>query len=217
MSNGVFIVKSTVVLAAVIASGVSTSVAAQSLENMSVEAGLSTLGFYIAPKMDVSPQWQVRVPLYLGSVSDTFDVDGSDIRGKLTSNSIAMVGDYAIGNSGLRVSGGVSFGGYKLEGSASTLTIEGNRYDGNFASTIEQRNTVAPVLAVGYARDLGENWGIMAEVGARFTSLKVSTTGQEVLDPVVRNQFNFDLEQANRDLRDVKILPFVTLGVTYKF
>lgn len=209
--------KSPVILAAVIATGLSTSVAAQSLENLSVEAGLSTLGFYIAPKMDVAPQWQVRVPLYLGSVSDTFDVDGSDISGKLTSNSIAVMGDYAIGNSGLRVSGGVSFGGYKLEGSATSLTVEGNRYNTNFTAKLEQKNDIAPVLAVGYARDLGENWGFMAEIGARFTSFEFSTTGQEALTPVLRNQFDADLAQANRDLSDVKVLPFITLGVTYKF
>ena len=211
--------KSPLILAALLASGLSTSVAAQSLETLSVEAGLSTLGLYIAPKVDVAPQWQVRVPLYLGSVSDTFDVDGSDIRGKLTSNSIAVMGDYAIGSSGLRLSGGVSFGGYKLEGSASTLTIEGRRYTSptNFTAKLEQKNDIAPVLAVGYARDLGENWGFMAEIGARFTSFEFSATGQEALDPVLRNQFNADLAQANRDLSDVKVLPFITLGVTYNF
>jgi hypothetical protein len=210
-------VKSPLILAALLATGLSTSVAAQSLEALSVEAGLSTLGLYIAPKMDVAPQWQVRVPLYLGSVSDTFDVDGSDIRGKLTSNSIAVMGDYAIGNSGLRVSGGVSFGGYKLEGSATSLTVEGNRYNTNFTAKLEQKNDIAPVLAVGYARDLGENWGFMAEIGARFTSFEFSTTGQEALTPVLRNQFDADLAQVNRDLSDVKVLPFITLGVTYKF
>ena len=209
--------KSPLILAALMASGLSTSVAAQSLENLSVEAGLSTLGLYIAPKIDVAPQWQVRVPLYLGSVSDTFDVDGSDISGKLTSNSIAVMGDYAIGTSGLRLSGGVSFGGYKLEGSASSLTIEGNSYNANFTAKLEQKNDIAPVLAVGYARDLGENWGFMAEIGARFTSFELTTTGQEALAPVLRNQFDADLAQANRDLSDAKILPFITLGVTYKF
>lgn len=211
--------KSPLILAALLASGLSTSVAAQSLETLSVEAGLSTLGLYIAPKVDVAPQWQVRVPLYLGSVSDTFDVDGSDISGKLTSNSIAVMGDYAIGNSGLRVSGGVSFGGYKLEGSANTLTIEGTRYTSptNFTAKLEQKNDIAPVVAVGYARDLGENWGFMAEIGVRVTSFEFSATGQNALTPALRDQFNADLAQANRDLSDVKVLPFITLGVTYKF
>ena len=209
--------KSPLILAALLASGLSTSVAAQSLETLSVEAGLSTLGLYIAPKVDVAPQWQVRVPLYLGSVSDTFDVDGSDITGKLTSNSIAVMGDYAIGSSGLRLSGGVSFGGYKLEGSANSLTIEGRPYSANFTAKLEQKNDIAPVLAVGYARDLGENWGFMAEIGARFTSFELTTTGQDALLPGDRNQFNADLAQVNRDLSDVKVLPFITLGITYNF
>jgi hypothetical protein len=199
-------------------SGIATSVAAQSLEDLSVEAGLSTLGVYIAPKFDVAPQWQARVPLYLGSVSDTFDVDGNDVAGKFTSNSIALMADYAIGNAGFRLSGGVSIGGYNLEGSTSNLTIEGNTYSGSFSAELKQKNEVAPVLAIGYARPLGESWGIVAEIGARITSLEISTTGQDAIaDAAERARFDADLAQANRDLSDVKFLPFVTLGVSYNF
>lgn len=205
-------------LATLMMSGIATSVAAQSLEDLSVEAGLSTLGVYIAPKFDVAPKWQARVPLYLGSVSDTFDVDGNDVAGKFTSNSIALMADYAIGNAGFRLSGGVSFGGYKLEGSASNLTIEGNTYSGSFSAELKQKNEIAPVLAVGYTLPLGENWGIVAEIGARITSLEISTTGQDLIaDAAERAQFNADLAQANRDLSDVKFLHFVTLGVSYNF
>ena len=65
---------------------------------------------------------------------------------------------------------------------------------------------------------MGENWGIVAEIGARITSLEISTTGQDLIaDAAERAQFNADLAQANRDLSDVKFLPFVTLGVSYNF
>ncbi|MDP5335439.1 MAG: hypothetical protein NWT12_16170 [Paracoccaceae bacterium] len=201
-----------------LASGAATGAAAQSLENIQIEGGLSTLGLYIAPKLDIAGPWGARLPLYLGSFSDSFDVDGNDIDGKLTSNSAAIMADYSLGNSGLRLSGGLSFGGYQLEGTASTLTIEGNTYTGNFAAELKQKRDVAPVLAIGYARTLGNNWGIVAEIGARFTSLELTTTGQDsITNPTERAQFDADLAQANSDLSDIKILPFVTLGVSYKF
>ena len=201
-----------------LASGVASGASAQRLENITIEGGLSTLGLYIAPKLDIAGPWGARAALYLGSFSDNFDVDGNDIDGKLTSNSGAIMADYSLGNSGLRLSGGLSLGGYQLEGTATTLTIEGNTYTGNFAAELKQKRDVAPVLAIGYARTLGNNWGIVAEIGARFTSLELTTTGQDsITNPTERAQFDADLAQANSDLSDIKILPFITLGVSYKF
>ena len=57
----------------------------------------------------------------------------------------------------------------------------------------------------------------MAELGARITSLEVSTTGQDALNATDRAQFDADLAQVNSDLSDIKVLPFITLGVSYKF
>jgi hypothetical protein len=205
-------------LAFVASAALATSAAAQSLDDVTVEAGLSTLGFYIAPKIEIAPSITARAPIYLGSYSDTFDLDGNDVRGKLTSNSVALMGDYALGNAGFRLSAGVSVGGYELEGRASTLTIEGNTYTGDFTAKLKQKRNVAPVIAVGYARTLGDNWGFVAELGARITSLEVSTTGQDqITNPAERAQFDADLAQVNRDLRDMKVVPFLTLGVSYKF
>ncbi|OZB20018.1 MAG: hypothetical protein B7X55_01760 [Rhodobacterales bacterium 34-62-10] len=201
-----------------ITAATATGAAAQTLEGLSLETGLSTLGFYIAPKMDIAPQWQARAPLYLGSFSDNFDLDGSRVDGKLTSNSIALMADYKLGDAGFRLSGGVALGGYKLEGTATSLTIEGNTYTGNFTAKLQQKNDLAPVLAVGYARDFGNNWGFVAELGARITTFEITTTGQDAItNPAERAQFDADLAQANRDLEDMKLLPFLTLGVSYRF
>jgi hypothetical protein len=206
------------IFAAIIGAATATGTSAQTLEGISLETGLSTLGFYIAPKIDINPQWQARAPLYLGSHSDNFDLDGSTVDGKLSSNSLALMADYKLGDAGFRLSGGVSLGGYKLEGSATSLTIEGNTYTGNFTAKLEQKNELAPVLAIGYARDFGNSWGFVAELGARFTSFEVSTTGQDAItNPAERAQFDADLAQANRDLSDIKLLPFLTLGVSYRF
>lgn len=210
--------KKSIALALSITAATATGAAAQTLEGLSLETGLSTLGFYIAPKMDIAPQWQARAPLYLGSFSDNFDLDGSRVDGKLTSNSIALMADYKLGDAGFRLSGGVSLGGYKLEGTATSLTIEGNTYTGNFTAKLQQKNDLAPVLAVGYARDFGNNWGFVAELGARITTFEISTTGQDAItNPAERAQFDADLAQANRDLEDMKLLPFLTLGVSYRF
>lgn len=210
--------KRTMSLATLLMSGLAASASAQSVEDVSFEGGLSTLGLYIAPKIEITPQWQARAPIYLGALSDTFDVDGSDVTGKLTTNSAALMADYSLGGAGFRLSGGLSFGGYKLEGRATTLNIDGNSYTGNFTAELKQKRDVSPVLAIGYTRSLGNNWGIVAEIGARITSLELTTSGQDMItNPSERAQFDADLAQVNRDLSDVSILPFVTLGVSYNF
>ena len=202
---------------AILASTIAGSASAQSMDNFSLEAGLSTLGFYIAPKAEIAPQWQIRAPLYLGRFSGTFDADGNDIRGRLTTNSVALMADYSLGRAGFRLSGGVSYGGYKLTGNTTTLTLEGTDYTGDFTAKIKQKQEFAPVLAIGYTRDLGSNWGFVAELGARFTSFEVSTTGQDALPAAERAQFDADLAKVNSDLSDHKVLPFLTLGVSYSF
>ncbi len=206
---------------AVALSGLDASAAAQGIENFEVETGLSTLGIYIAPKVDVAPRWQMRAPIYLGTLSDTFDASRNDIRteidGKITFNSVGLMADYKLGNAGFRLSGGVAIGGVKLEGSTDRLTLEGMDYRADFSVTVTPTNNMAPVLAAGFAGNLGENWGILAELGARITSFQISTTGQEALPAPARAQFEADLARVNSDLRDIRFLPFLTLGVTLRF
>lgn len=217
--------KSALSALAVVVSGLTASATAQSRENVSIEAGMSALGFpgiysigyYVAPTIQIAPRLHLRTAMYFGSVSDTFDVDGSEIDGKPVANSVAFMGDYYIGDLGFRLSGGVSVGAYKFEGTTTTLTIEDIDYNANFTAKVEQDRNVAPVFAVGYARDLGSNFGVVAEAGARITSLEISTTGQEALDAADRAQFEDDLAQANRDLSKIKVLPFVTLGAVFRF
>ena len=50
-----------------------------------------------------------------------------------------------------------------------------------------------------------------------FTSFQISTTGQEALPAPERAQFEADLARVNSDLRDIRFLPFLTLGVTLRF
>lgn len=209
--------KKTTLLTCLLSAVLATTASAESVQMPAVEAGLSTLGLYVAPKIDLAPNWQARAPIYLGRFADTFDLEGNDVAGRLTSNSVALMGDYCIAGSNFRVSGGLSLGGYVLKGSATNPTLEGNSYTGTFTTTLKQKRNVAPVLSVGYASTFGQNWGFVAELGARVTSMSLSATGQEALAPADRDQFNADVAQINRDLGDVKLLPFVTIGFSYQF
>lgn len=182
-----------------------------------LETGLSTLGLFVAPDFAVSQQFRVRTPIYFGSLSDTFDADGNDVDGSLDFTSGAVIADYYVGEAGFRVSGGLSFGGYDLTGNITDPTLDGRTYSGDFTVNMQQTNEIAPVVAVGYRRDLGNNWGVAAELGARVSSLSVSTTGQENLSATDRADFDADIADVNSDLDDFGLVPFISIGVSFRF
>ena len=182
-----------------------------------VETGLSTLGIYVAPTATHTDSISFRVPLYLASISRDFKYDGNNISGDFTTNSMALMADYALGGSGFRVSGGLALGGYALEATITDPSLNGRTYDGTFTATLEQADKVAPVVSVGYTRKLGERIGFMTEFGARITDMELSTTGQELLSEPDRLDFEEDIADINNDLGGLGFIPFLTIGVTYSF
>lgn len=187
------------------------------LTNIGVEAGLSTLGLYVAPRAEITPKWGVRAPLYYASFDDSFDVEGSTLDGSLKVGSFGLVADYHPTGGGFRLSGGLAIGGYDVDGASDTLTLDGTGYNGNFVAKFEQRSTVAPVISMGYAGRATSGWAGVAELGLRVTSMQLSVTGQEALPAAQRADFETDLATVNDDLKKLGVLPFANLALAYRF
>ncbi len=196
---------------------IALSASASHATDIKFEAGLSTMGLYAAPSFGITDNTRIRTPLYLGRVSRDVTAEGNTLDATINSFSAAVMADYYLGTSGLRVSGGLSLGGYRLNGSVNNPTLDGITYDGSFTADIRQRRNVAPVLALGYSQTIGENFGLMFEVGGRFTSMRLTTTGQESLGAADRATFDDSIADINRDLRDFPVVPFLSLGFTYRF
>jgi hypothetical protein len=192
----------------------STSAHAQ---DMGVETGVSSLGFYIAPDMEVADSIRVRAPLYFASTKSTFDYDGNDIDTSLSITSPSILADYYLGESGFRISAGIAIGGYTFDGDMTNPTLDGVAFNGDFGLKVEQDNKVAPILAIGYRYAFDENWGVSAELGARITTLKLSTTGQETLTGQDRIDFDESIAEINDDLADYQAIPYLSLGLSYRF
>ena len=63
-------------------------------QNITAEAGLSTLGLYAAPVYEMSENIDIRVPLYFGSQNYKSTEGGTTIDGKVTSESVGVMLDY---------------------------------------------------------------------------------------------------------------------------
>lgn len=201
--------------------GVGTAVSAEEPTfgfSDTVEVGASTLGLFVAPSYRLGENFYLRTPLYFPVFSPEISYEGNtSTDSEARVYALHLMGDYYIGNSGFRVSGGLSLGGYSIDATFENPTIDGTTYNADITATVEQDYWITPVLSVGWNHMFNDKWGMNADVGMRIDSMNVTATGQEVLDPVARASFNEDLREANQEVNDSRIIPFISLGATIKF
>jgi hypothetical protein len=181
-----------------------------------VEYGISTLGLYVAPTLALNANSNLRAPLFLGQFSDTFTDNGVTTVGKFSANSMALMGDFQPWANGIRVSGGFAFGGYEISGTSANPEFEGTTYVGSAKILLAQKNTVNPMFSIGYAKQFNNGISILADIGAKVGTyeMSVDTTGLTIPDQA---QFDADLASVNKDLADVGLVPFITLGGVFRF
>jgi hypothetical protein len=187
-------------------------------QNITAEAGLSTLGLYAAPVYEMNENIDIRVPLYFGSQNYKSTEVGTTIDGKVTSESVGVMLDYYPSGSGFRISGGLTAGGYNFDASTASLEFDGTTYTSDFDLNIKQDKNIVPVIALGYTRPVGQSgWQILAEAGARFTHLTATVSGQNALAAADKDAFESDFDEFNNELSINKFIPFITIGASFSF
>lgn len=181
------------------------------------EAGVSTLGAFVAPKYSLSDKVTLRAPIYFGGYEGSFDDEGTTVEGEVSLLSFALVADYQPWANGLRLSGGVVSGGYEITSSSQTsVTLDGNDYNGSFDATFQQENKIAPVLSVGYAKTFGNGLTLSADVGAKIGKYDLTVTSSTDLG-ADQAAFDEDLAEVNRELDQITATPFLSIGLGYRF
>ena len=193
-------------------------------ESASVTLGASSLGYYVSPEFRLNDYWRIRVPSYQLDVTRDFKVEELDqdmVQANLSVASVSAVVDYHIARSGFRVSTGLAYGGYVAETELNNPSINGVAYDGDFTFKVREKNDLVPLVSFGYHGTIFGGWSLSTELGARTSKLILTTTGQENLTgPVLgtlRPQFDAEVEAFNRDLGEINLLPFFTIGINYRF
>jgi hypothetical protein len=185
-------------------------------DKFGVEFGVSTLGVYVGPNYKINDQLTARLPLYLGSLASNQTVDGNDVNGKLDSTSAAIMADYHPFRGAFRVSGGMGFGGYDLSGSITNPEFDGTTYTGVVDVGLTQTHDVVPIISIGYAKTFNNGFGVLAELGAKIGTYTL-TASDDAIPAADKAQFAADVAQVNSDLQDLGAIPFITLGLSYKF
>ena len=94
-------------------------------QNITAEAGLSTLALYAAPVYGINENIDIRLPLYFGSQNYKSTEGGTTIDRKVTSESVGVMLDYYPSGSGFCISGGLTAGGYNFDASTASLEFDG--------------------------------------------------------------------------------------------
>ncbi len=193
------------------------AVSAQEANRFGFEAGLSTLGAFVAPTYAVNDKLTLRAPLYFGSVSGDFDVDGNTVDASFAVNNVTLMADFKPWGNAVRLSGGIGVGGYDLDGTATDLTLDGNTYAGVSTVALGQKEDIAPILSVGFHREFANGMTLFGDIGGRIATYEVSVVTAGALTPAEQADLEASIADYNSDLAKVGVTPFVTLGLGFRF
>lgn len=183
----------------------------------SIEAGVSTLGTFVAPSFALTDQLSLRAPLHFGGYAGNDSYNGNPVRYDLDLRSNAFMIDYHPFSGGLRLSGGLGFGGYEATTTVTDPELGEHVFEGRFDFSLEQKKTVAPVLAVGFVQPISGSMAFVGEIGGKFAQHELRTDLEAVADPVIRRDLAGEVAAINDDLRTIRVIPFLTVGARFSF
>ena len=88
-------------------------------------------------------------------------------------------------------------------------------YSGNLEASVENKNTMAPYLTLGFRPNITNNFGLFGEVGAAYTGGQKVTEAK--IDGANRADLASDLQKDIDDENLAKWYPIAKIGATYRF
>lgn len=194
-------------------------------EDVSVGAGVSTLGYGV----DVNASLSKRFSATVGYSTFQFDGDETtdEVRydGELKSDNARVLLNWHPFAGGLQLSVGAVVGDIKAAVTGTpraggVYEFNGTEYSaedvGSLQGRVELKDKVAPYAGIGYRSRGGSGLGFYAELGvvAAKTSVELVATGL-----AGDSQFAADLEAERRDLEDnvdLSLYPVLGAGLVYR-
>lgn len=191
---------------------------AASEQPVSVGVGLGTLGVTVEPSYRADPNWGVRVPVGFGTIKRDITVDGIDYAVSASTGGVGVMADYFPNGGNFRVSGGLMKSNLSSTGRATgTLDVGSGTYAGvDLRTEAEAARSIAPMVSFGYDGVTASGWGVSADLGAMYTGgFQVSVT--DLSGTVPQSDIDAETASINDSLNDFKVIPYVKLGMTYRW
>lgn len=200
-------------------------VAAQTVGDTYVGSGISTFGATLEAAYQIEPLARVR-GIAMGGVrvdSSGEDDDGNTYSYDASIAAAAVLLDYFPQGQGWHISGGVLFDLSDITGVGTgpdrePFEINGETFEnGRVDATVSPANSVAPMVAVGYEYDFGNQWVINGELGAIYTGgieMDYTANSDRLQDAIDDDD---DFQSAIAEGKDISVLPYIGLTVSYRF
>ncbi len=179
--------------------------------------GGSSLGATLEAGLRLGPAFGLRGVAGYASAGFESEYNGTPLTGTATIGGVGILADFYLGRNA-RVSAGAIAPDFGADlAITGDMVVNGSTINNvDITGSIDTINRFAPVLAVGYEKALGGNWGISADFGAIYTGgfyLSASDNSGQI----PQADLDSELESTNTALGQITILPFVKLGVSFSF
>lgn len=198
---------------------------AQTVGDTTIGGGLSIFGPALETSYQVDSDSRLRGVLMggLGYNDAQTDDDGNRFDINIDLAAAAVLLDYYPDGFGWRVSGGLLVNLSDLTatgqgGPDDAFEVNGQSFSGG-SVTVESRfaNDVAPMVTAGYDYDLGNDWIVSGEFGAVYVGgieTQLTASNDALQDAVNSDE---DFQNSIRELEDIKVLPYLSVSVSFRF
>ncbi|HEU4623109.1 MAG TPA: hypothetical protein VFS42_12875 [Burkholderiaceae bacterium] len=205
------------------------ALAASSAHANEVYAGLGVPGLQLGYSQAVMNQVSVRGELATsGRYTKDTTQEGIDYSGQFKYDRAAVFADWFVAGNGFRVTGGLTFNRLRVElegrGNGGSIDIGSTTYtttaDDRFNVDVKYP-TVMPYLGIGWGHHetAGKGFSFVADLGVSFGKPKVtgSVSGPQLSGVVTQADIDRELAEVRNKADDYKVVPQITVGVSYRF
>lgn len=197
-----------------------------------IYSGAGLFGLQLGYAHTLNESFNARADyMTLGSHSQTSNESGNDYQSNIKLSRISLLADwFPIDESSFRLTGGVSFNTIGAEltagGAGTAVNINGRDYALGANDTLKiqvKMPSTTPYLGIGWGhKSTSPGFGFYADLGALMGSFKVSETRGGALANggilgLTQAEMDKELEEIRDSVAKLKVLPQLTLGVTYRF
>lgn len=196
---------------------VSSVANAQEAGGYTVGSGLSFFGANLELGYTIDPNWRARGAIMGGFNADFSETDEDvNVDGEFDLGGAALLADYYPTQSGWRVSGGLFFSNTELT-ATGTVDVGDPVVTEDATLTAKLANEVSPMITTGYDWSFADGWALTSEIGAIFGGgIDVSIVSDDP-DAQAEIDADADVQELIQDASDIVAVPYLSLGLSYRF
>jgi hypothetical protein len=177
--------------------------------------GMSTLGPTIEGSYRLGERFSLRGLIGAFEFDYSESADGGEFKGDLSSRGGGMLIDFYPTSTGFRITGGALYTDYRVNARSGGYEIGG--ITSNILLDIEQDRNVNPIAGIGWDFGRADRRIVFStDVGAIFGS-GFSLSATDPSGTFSQAQIDDEVSDIRKDLDDLKIIPFIKVGVVFHF